>query len=640
MADLLNNAVSGLTASQRALSTTSHNIANVNTPGYSRQAAEFVTNPPSFFAGSYFGNGVSIASVTRAYDQFLTTEVRDSTSFFKGSQKFSELAGYIDDVLADPRGGISPMLHDFFESVQDVADDPASSTARYALINTAATLSARFQGFDQRFEELGHNTSADIRATIEEINSLVGQIRDINVALGEFAPSAASTQQSADLLDKRDALLNELAEKVDIQVIDEGENNLSIFIGNGQTMLSGTNAFSLAAQPDVGDPSRDVISYNGLINVFDISSNLTGGELGGLLDFRNNVLQPTRNALGRTAIGLAETFNAKMRDGMDLNGNLGQDFFSYDAPQSIAFSGNLGTPTVATVVSDVTALTVDNYVLDLDGVNWTLTSDSGSSAAVANGAPAILVFEGLTLTINGATAVAGDRFTIKPTLAASGGLQVLTSDPNEIAAAAPIRSSASLNNLGSLDISAGIVTDVTDPNLLNTATLTFDNPPTTLRADVDVVVGGLPYLAGAAIPFSNNMLIDANGWQVSLNGAPQAGDVFTVESNAGGSGDNRNALALAGLQSVGVFDGGIASLQEDYGSLVGFVGSQTLAANLERDAQESLLIQAIDRQSAKASVNLDEEAADLVRYQQAYEATARLISTAQTIFETLLNSVR
>jgi len=640
MADLLNNAVSGLTAFQRALSTTSHNIANVNTPGYSRQAAEFVTNPPSFFAGSYFGNGVSIASVTRAYDQFLTTEVRDSTSFFKGSQKFSELAGYIDDVLADPKGGISPMLHDFFESVQDVADDPASSTARYALINTAATLSARFQGFDQRFEELGHNTSADIRATIEEINSLVGQIRDINVALSDFAPSAASTQQSADLLDKRDALLNELAEKVDIQVIDEGENNLSIFIGNGQTMLSGSNAFSLAAQPDVGDPSRDVISYNGLINVFDISSNLSGGELGGLLDFRNNVLQPTRNALGRTAIGLAETFNAQMRDGMDLNGNLGQDFFSYDAPQSIAFSGNLGTPTVATVVSDVTALTVDNYVLDFDGANWTLTSDSGSSASVANGAPATLVFEGLTLTINGATAVAGDRFTIKPTLAASGGLQVLTSDPNEIAAAAPIRSSASLNNLGSLDISAGIVTDVTDPNLLNTATLTFDNPPTTLRADVDVVVGGLPYLAGAAIPFSNNMLIDANGWQVSLNGAPQAGDVFTVESNAGGSGDNRNALALAGLQSVGVFDGGIASLQEDYGSLVGFVGSQTLAANLERDAQESLLIQAIDRQSAKASVNLDEEAADLVRYQQAYEATARLISTAQTIFETLLNSVR
>ena len=176
--------------------------------------------------------------------------------------------------------------------------------------------------------------------------------------------------------------------------------------------------------------------------------------------------------------------------------------------------------------------------------------------------------------------------------------------------------------------------------MLFRSTLTFDNPPTTLRADVDVVVGGVPYLAGAAIPFSNNMAIDANGWQVSLNGAPQAGDVFTVEANIGGSGDNRNALNLANLQHVGVFDGGITTYQEDYGSLVGFVGSQTLASNLERDAQETLLLQAIDRQSAKASVNLDEEAADLVRYQQAYEASARLISTAQTIFETLLNSVR
>ena len=640
MADLLNNAVSGLMAFQRALSTTSHNIANVNTPGYSRQTAEFVTNPPSFLGGNYFGNGVSIASVTRAYDQFLTSEVRDSTSIFTRSQKFSELSGYIDDMLADPKGGISPILHDFFESVQDVADDPASSTARYALINNADTLAARFQSFDQRFEELTRNTGADIRSTVEEINSLVGQIRDINVTLNDFAPSAASTQQSADLLDKRDALLNELAQKVDITVIDEGENNLSIFIGNGQTMLSGTSAFSLAAQPDNGDPSRDVISYNGLISVFDISSKLNGGELGGLLDFRDNVLEPTRNALGRTAIGLAETFNAQMRDGMDLNGNLGQDFFSYDAPQSIAFSSNLGTPTVSTVVSDVSALTIDNYDLAFDGANWTLTSDSGSSATVANGAPATLVFEGLTLTINGATALAGDRFTIKPTLPASGGLQVLTSDPNEIAAAVPIRSSASLNNLGSVDISAGIVTDVTDPNLLNTATLTFDSPPTTLRADVDVVVGGVPYLAGAAIPFSNNMLVDANGWQVSLNGTPQAGDVFTVESNVGGTGDNRNALNLANLQNVGVFDGGIATYQEDYGTLVGFVGSQTLASNLERDAEETLLIQAVDRQSAKASVNLDEEAADLVRYQQAYEATARLISTAQTIFETLLNSVR
>ncbi|MDH3634240.1 MAG: flagellar hook-associated protein FlgK [Gammaproteobacteria bacterium] len=640
MPDILNTAVSGLLSFQRALNTTSHNIANVNTPGYSRQTVEFGTNNPSFFGGNFYGNGVQIEGISRAYDQFLTREVRDTTSAYARVAQFSELASRVDDVLADPNGGISPILHDFFESVQDIADDPASSTARYALINTAQTLAGRFQSINNRFEELERNTTGEIRNVVDEINSLVTRIRDINVSLNDLAPSAASTQQAADLLDRRDALLNELSEKVNITVVDERENNLSIFLGNGQTMLNGVTSFSLSTQPDVSDPTRDVIAYNGLITVYDISANLSGGELGGLLDFRDGVLDPTFNALGRTAIGLAETFNAQMRDGMDLNGNLGQDFFSYTAPQSIAYSTNAGTPTVSTVVSDVSALTTDDYQLAFDGVNWTLTSDSGSSASVANGAPATLVFEGITLTINGATAVAGDRFTIKPTLAGAGSLQVITTDPTAIAAALPIRSSASLNNLGSADISPGIVTDVTNANLLNTVTLTFDNPPTTLRADADVVVAGVPYVAGAAIPFSNNMVIDSNGWQVSLNGAPQAGDIFTVEANLGGSGDNRNALNLANLQNAGVFDGGIASFQETYGSLVGFVGSQTLAANLERDAQQALLFQAVDRQASKASVNLDEEAADLVRYQQAYEATARLISTAQVIFETLLDSVR
>jgi flagellar hook-associated protein 1 FlgK len=640
MPDILNTAVSGLLSFQRALGTTSHNIANVNTPGYSRQTVEFGTNNPSYFGGNYYGNGVQIESIVRSYDQFLTREVRDTTSSYARVARFSELASHIDDVLADPNGGISPILNDFFESAQGVADDPASSTARYAMINTAQTLAGRFQSIDTRFEELSRNTTTEIRDVVDEINLLVGQIRDVNISLNDIAPSSSSTQQSADLLDRRDALLNQLAEKVDITVIDERENNLSIFIGNGQTVLSGIENFTLSTQPDVSDPTREVIAYNGLITVYDISSNLSGGELGGLLDFRDGVLDPTRNALGRTAIGIAETFNAQMRDGMDLNGNLGQDFFSYSAPQSIAFASNIGTPTVATVISDVTALTTDDYQLAFDGVNWTLTSDSGSSASVANGAPATLVFEGMTLTINGATAVAGDRFTIKPTLAGADGLQVITTDPSAIAAALPIRSSASLNNLGNVDISPGIVTDATDPNLLNSVTFTFDTPPTTLRADADVVVGGVSYVAGAAIPYSNNMVVDANGWQVSLSGAPQAGDVFTVESNLGGSGDNRNALNLANLQNSGVFDGGIASFQETYGSLIGFVGSQTLAANLERDAQESLLFQAVDRKSSKVSVNLDEEAADLVRYQQAYEATARLVSTAQLLFETLLDSVR
>ena len=640
MSDLMTTAVSGLLSFQRALGTTSHNIANVNTPGYSRQTTEIGTNSPSFFGGSFYGNGVTIEAITRAYDQFLTREMRDTTSAHARAAMFGQLAGHIDGLLADPQGGISSILQDFFSAVQNVADDPSSSTARYAMINAADGLSNRFANIDSRLEDLQRNTNDQMGSLVDEINSLVLSIRDINAALHERYSSGSNGQQAADLLDRRDHLLGELSKKIDITVIDEQDSHLSIFIGNGQTILTGTEAFSLSAQPDFGDPTRDVIVYNGLNTVYDISSNLTGGELGGLLEFRNNVLEPARNALGRTAIGLAETFNAQMRDGMDLDGNLGQDFFSYTPPQSIAFASNAGTAAVSTLVSDVTALTADNYRLAFDGVNWTLTSDSGGSATVANGSPATLTFEGLTLTINGATAAAGDQFTIKPTLAGAGSLQVVTRDPSEIAAALPIRTSSSLANLGDVDISSGLVTDVNDANLLDTASFTFDNPPTTLRSNVDVVVGGVPYLAGAPIPYGNNMVIDANGWQVTLDGTPAAGDRLTVESNLGGNGDNRNALNLANLQNIGIFDGGMASYQEDYAALVGRIGAQTFNANVERDSQATLMLQAVDRRAAKVSVNLDEEAADLVRFQQAYEAAARIIGTAQVMFESLLGSTR
>lgn len=640
MPDMLNTAVSGLLSFQRALSTTSHNISNVNTEGYSRQNVQLATNAPTSLGNSFFGSGVHVDSVARAYDQFLTKEVRDTTSIHSRLEKFGELTAHLDDVLADPEGGVAPILQEFFVSVQDVADDPTSSTARIAMMDMGSTLAGRFQSIDNRFQELSENTTAEIRRVVDEINELVLAIRDVNIALNNANASGNISQQSSDLLDKRDLLLNQLAERVDISVINEQENHLSIFIGNGQTVLSDAVAFPLATQANIGDPTLDSISYNGLLTVSDISASLTGGELGGLLEFRRTVLQTARNSLGRTAIAIAETMNTQMRDGMDLNGNLGQDFFTYRNPEAFAFTTNTGTATVSGVISDASALALDNYVASFDGANWNITSDSGTTASVPNGAPATLIFEGLTLTINGAGANAGDRFTIKPTIEGSSLLQVAITDPREIAAALPIRTQSSLSNLGQIKVSPGIVTDVTDPNLLNTVTFTFDSPATSFTANSDVVIGAVPFLAGVAIPFTNNMVVDANGWQTSISGTPQPGDVFTVESNAGGVGDNRNALNLANLQQIDVLDGGIATFQEDYGRLVGFVGSTTRAASIERDAQEALLAQASDRKESRVGVNLDEEAADMIRLQQAYEAAARIISTVQTLFDTLISSTR
>ena len=645
MADMLNNAVSGLLSFQRALSTTSHNIANVSTEGYSRQRVSIQANTPSSIGSLVVGNGAHVSSVDRVFDRFLTSDLRLASSVSGKLDMYTELARYVDDVLADPAGGISPLMHDFFAAVQDVADDPNSISARNNMINVASSLSAGFQNMDNRFKQLELNTTRDIRGVVEEINKLVEDIADVNEAINKLQFGGGS-QQSADLLDLRDQLILELSQKIDISVLNEDAGSMSIFIGNGQTLVNGSIASTLGTIPSSADPSQDLIVYQGLSSPVDISGSLRGGgELGALLEFRDQLLKDTRNDLGRIAIALADTFNTQHSNGMDLNGNLGGDFFSVASPKVLSFAGNPGTASITTSISDVGVLTRSDYTLAFDGSSWRLSSDSGTvSGAVADASPAntTLTFEGITLTIDGVASspAAGDQYRIKPTSGGAGSFNVAISDPLLISAAAPVRSATSLNNLGTTAITAGVVTDVTNPALLNTVTLTFDTPPGTFRSTSNVTVGTTVFAAGAAIPYSNGMRIDSNGWQTTLSGVPQGNDVLTVESNAGGKGDSRNVLLLANLQTSGTLDNGNSNYQEAYSVLVGRVASQTASADTQREAAQSLLIQAQGRRDAKSAVNLDEEAADLIRYQQAYEAASRVISTTQTLFNSLIEATR
>lgn len=632
MGDILNTAVSGLLSFQRALSTTSHNISNVNTDGYSRQTVDLNTRNPSMIGGTFIGNGVEINTIQRAYDQFITNSVRESSSAFSSLEKFTSLAAQIDNILADPQGGISPILQEFFTAVQDVSDDPASGTARVQLLSTAESLVNRFSAFDTRFSEITNNTETDIKTATDEINQLARAISDINRVLEETNASNNVTQQSSDLLDKRDALLEDMSELINIQVINEPQNYITVLIGNGQTMVSGADAFSLSVQPDQADPSQNIIVYNGFNNVNDISGQLRGGELGGLLDFRSTILTPARNSIGRIAIGLADSFNDQHREGMDLQDTLGGDFFSFNQPRTIPNTVNTGTATVTTTITDINQLTIEDYSLSFDGTDWTITSTSGSSAILpATGG----TFEGLTINI-GVGAIAGDSYSIRPTFDGSSSIGLAISDPNLIAAAAPVRTQSSLSNLGDVEISQGIVIDSTDADLLDEVRITFNTPATTF--DVFNVTDGAVIAAGVA--YTNNMTYSANGWEINFQGTPQANDQFTVEANFGGSGDNRNALDLSRLQTTDYFNNGSNNYQEAYSVVVGRVGSVTHSAEVDRDAQGALLQQAEERRSQIAGVNLDEEAADLVKYQQAYEAAARVLSTAQTLFDTLINATR
>jgi flagellar hook-associated protein 1 FlgK len=315
---------------------------------------------------------------------------------------------------------------------------------------------------------------------------------------------------------------------------------------------------------------------------------------------------------------------------MDLQGDLGGDFFAVGAPEVLPAAGNTGSATVSVTIDDPSALSGDDYRLQFSAGSWTLRNTAtGDSVALSGSGTTADPFraDGLSIEING-TPAADDRFAVLPTRTAAGGFERLVDDPERIAAAAPIRAGASLDNLGDGEISAGEVIDVDDPDLLTPVTITFTDPNTYQINGA----GSFSYTSGSAI--------DVNGWRVRIEGSPVAGDEFTVTSNAGGEGDNRNALALAGLREAGLLEGGDRSLLDQADAMITEVGAATAAAETALASESALLASSRQSLESVSGVNLEEEAANMLRYRQAYEASARMIQTADTLFQSLLAAVR
>ncbi len=637
--DTLGIGISGLLAFQRALATTSHNIANVNTDGYSRQRTELITQTPQFAGNGYVGTGVRVDSVKRLYDDFLALEVRTSTSSFARLDRYHTLAGEVDGMLADAQTGLAPALQDFFNAMQDVANDPASVPARQSLLGVGGTLVDRFHYLDQRLADLYGRVNTDLKNTVTEINNLASGIASLNQ---EIARAQGTGQTPNDLLDRRDNLVNQLAERVSVTTVAQSDGTVSVFVGNGQTMVVGTQAMSLSVTASLYDATRYDIGYTVGSTTVNITSQLAGGTLGGALDFRSQVLDTARTGLGRVAAGLAKSFNDQHLLGMDLNGAMGGSFFTAPTPTVAPASTNSGG-SVSAAVTGASGLQASDYRLRYDGTNaYTLTRLSdGATTAINTGGTSpytTSAIDGFTLTITAGAAV-GDTFLVKSVTGSAGGIGLAVSDPNKIAAAAPIRTVATLANTGTGAISAGTVSNTTNLPLAASITLTFNS-----ATNQFTVAGGpggtLAYNPSTESGGKEFTFSGYGGITFTVSGVPANGDSFTIQSNSGGTGDNRNALLLGGLQSQQTLAGGTASYGAAYGQLVSDVGSKTRAAEINRDAQSALHDQAVAARAAVSGVNLDEEAADMVRLQQAYQAAAQVISVSNSLFETLLGAVR
>jgi flagellar hook-associated protein 1 FlgK len=637
VASILNVGTSALLSLQQAITTTGHNIANVNTEGYSRQRVNFDTLTPQLSGGSYIGSGVATDSIERIFDQFLNSEVQSRNSAQSGSQAYYDLASRVDSLLADPDVGLSNTLEGFFSALQDVSNNPGSLPERQVLLGEAQVLADSFHYLDSNFRSIGNELNARIETSVSDINSLASSIAELNEQVVRATAGGGGAPPN-DLLDTRDQLITELSGKINVTTVAQTDGAINVMVGNGQALVIGFSAQQLQTFDNPYDGTQTLVGIAGLSgSITDLGRFLDGGELGAALDFREQVLDPAINQLGLVAMGLTATFNDQHQLGLDLNGQAGGDFFQPLSATYTANPNNSGASSISVAISDATALSGDDYNLRYDGAQWTLTNLSTNVSQTGAGPFSV---DGLQINVAGLP-VDGDTFLIQPTRQGATLFDVVLNDAESFAAASPLRSQEALTNIGSSDIDGLTVTDASGLPLASQVTLTF-NPdalgPGTPGYDVTGIAGGP--LAYDPTTESNGKTFTLGGFDFTVSGIPQDGDELIIENNVNGSGDNRNALALAGLQTENLLNGGATSYQGAYGSLVADVAVKTSQAESAAKTGQVLLDQSIAARDSVSGVNLDEEAANLIRYQQAYQAAAQVISVADQMFQVLLNATQ
>lgn len=635
--------VSALNAAQIGLLTTEHNIANANTPGFNRQEVEIGARLPQQTGSGFLGQGADVVTVKRVYNEFLAGQVLAEQGQAAHLDTYFTQIKQIDNVLADPNSGMSPALQDFFDAVNNVSSTPESVPARQAMLSSAQFLATQFQSLDQRLSDLNNGVNSQIGNSVTAINSLARQIAALNRNI--LLAQNATGQPPNDLLDQRDQLVTLLNKEIKAGVIKQNDGTYNVFIGNGQSLVVGSQSFSLQAIQSLTDPNQLDVAYSDAVSGSIIrlqQSALQGGQLGGLIEFCDNTLDTAQNLLGRVAIGVAGTLNAQHQLGQDLNGALGENLFAQPVPAVNPSTNNALNGSVAVVsasIASYSALTGSDYSLQYHGAaaGYTLTRLSDNTVTTYATLPQTV--DGLTISST-AGGVAGDVYAIRPTANGARDFAVAIGDPTKIAAAAPVRTNASLANTGTGKISAGAINPApvtadpvhpaTDLNLQQPVTITFAS-----ATSFTVTGTGVPG-SPATVAYSPGANISYNGWTVQISGAPSAGDTFTVGPNTGATTDNRNALLLAGLQTQSLLAGGTASYQSAYSQLVSLVGNKTRELEVTSLAQTSMVNLVVKEQQSLSGVNLDEEAANLLRYQRAYQAAAKAMQIANDMFDTII----
>jgi flagellar hook-associated protein 1 FlgK len=628
VSDVFGISVSALQAFQNAINVTSNNVANASTPGYDRETVNLTEAIPQSNGTATVGAGVVVAGISRAYSQAAANQLNASQSSLGQLNALQNYSTQIDNLFGTTVGGLSTTLQSFYSAFSDVANDPTSTASRQALLGQAQNVANSFQNASGDLNSLNTDVNSRITADVQQINSIASAISTLNQQI-VVATAQGGNQPPNELLDQRDQLVSNLSQLVGVSTTADADGSLNVFVGNGQPLvLQGQTTPLTTVQNQFNASQLEIGTSQGS----QISSDITSGDLGGLLAARTQVINPALNQLGQIATALSQTVNSQQSDGLDLSGNLGANIFSVGTPVATASSKNTDavTASVSVNANGLGALTADNYLLTFKAGAPTLTDTTTGVSVTPAGAGTVAspyTANGVSIVLSGVPA-AGDQFLIQPTATAAASLKVVLTDPSKIAAAGAITTAAAGTNTGAATISSGTVLDSANPNLLQPVTIQFTTPPTTYSVN-----------GGPGVAYVNGGNIDVNGWQVQISGTPASGDVFSVSSNAGGTGDNRNALAAANLQNVGVLQNGTTSITAGVSALITGIGSQAQQINTAQTAQAAVNSQAQSSVQSITGVNLDEEAASLLQWQQAYQAAAQALTIGNTLFTTLIDSV-
>ncbi len=640
---LLEIGTRALQANQVVLQTAGNNIANVNTPGYSRQSVVLNTVPGQFSSIGYVGAGVSVATIKRNFSDFLTRQSTLTYATQSSDATRSDYLKQLEGIFSTGTQGLGSSISSMLNSFSDVASAPTDMTARTVALTQVNETASRMRSASQQLDDLQNGIAQELGASVTNINSLAQNIADVNA---QIVAAQGNGQEPNELLDKRDNLIRQLNQYVQTTSVKADDGSVGIYLAGSQELVLGTTASTVKIVSDDYSDARSsklAVVHTGQTVTMD-ENLLGGGSVSGLLRFQNTDLNEGRNLLGRLTLAVTTSMNDQHKLGLDLDGNVGGNLFTPTTfgpsnvmtPQPPAVV-NTGGATMTLSVADDTKLSASDYEIQFTGATTgsiTRRSDGTVTLFDTSTSPInAITIDGLNITQAGGAAP-GDRFLIKPYSTSASNVAAAFANPRALAVASPVAATMGVNNTGSLQqVAISARSNPIAPAALGVV-LTFTSATTYTRSDQGATV--FNYTPGQPIEatVTGPPLAD---WSMTLQGTPQAGDTVTVNANPYPTLSAGNATAILALRDTPMFDG--AAMSDGYAGLISQIGVRAQSANYAAQVSSSIATNVESDRASVSGVNLDEEAAKLLQFQQAYQASAKMISTAQTVFTALLASI-